>query len=249
MLQAHSSASTGTCLWQYLQTFQLPIILTCHFDRNHLGLVVAKVWLSSSKRYLCFLLCIDMGQYGTWGSSCLPRNSALCTITKSTQQTSLTPHAWTKCTVRAQLIHVTVLQLGFTDDIDPALSLKLISQSMLAFLNRHLPLTEAQRRLFKQPQTSSQSTAPGDFTDLAAASHEMSDASNQNRKQSSAGDHMVGQINGMQAGNVVNDGAANGMSDSKSLSGRTCEFRVQAEERAVYEEVCKDHIAVLELSL
>ncbi|KAA6419127.1 MAG: Platelet-activating factor acetylhydrolase [Trebouxia sp. A1-2] len=138
--------------------------------------------------------------------------------------------------------------LGFTDDIDPALSLKLISQSMLAFLNRHLPLTEAQRTLFKQPQSSSQSTPSGNFTDLAAASHEMADASNQNRKQSLAGDHMVGQTNGMQFGDV-NGGAANGLSAGKSLSGRTCEFRVQAEERTVYEEVCKDHIAILELSL
>ncbi len=120
---------------------------------------------------------------------------------------------------------------------------------MLAFLNRHLPLTEAQRRLFQKPQTSSQSTAPGGVTDLAAASHEMSDAFSQNRKQTSAGDHMVGQTNGMQAGDVVNGGTANGMSPGKSLSGRTCEFRVQAEERAVYEEVCKDHIAILELSL
>lgn len=145
-------------------------------------------------------------------------------------------------------MRVTVLQLGFTDDIDPALSLKLISQSMLAFLNRHLPLTEAQRTLFKQPQSSSQSTPSGNFTDLAAASHEMADASNQNRKQSLAGDHMVGQTNGMQFGDV-NGGAANGLSAGKSLSGRTCEFRVQAEERTVYEEVCKDHIAILELSL
>ena len=121
---------------------------------------------------------------------------------------------------------------------------------MLAFLNRHLPLTEAQRRLFQKAQTSSQSTAPGSgFTDLAAASHEMSDASNQNRKQRLAGDHMVGQANGMQAGDVVNGGIANGMSDGKSLSGRTCEFKVQAEERALYEEICKDHIAILELSL
>lgn len=158
----------------------------------------------------------------------------------------LTPHAWTECTVRFQVVRVTVLQLGFTDDIDPALSLKLISQSMLAFLNRHLPLTEAQRRLF---QILSQPTPSGNFTDLATASHEMSDASNQNRKQSLAGDHMVGQTHGMQAGDVVNGGTANGMSDSKSLSGRTCEFTVQAEERAVYEEICKDHIAILELSL
>ena len=161
----------------------------------------------------------------------------------------LTPHAWTECTVRFQVVRVTVLQLGFKDDIDPALSLKLISQSMLAFLNRHLPLTEAQRRLFQNPQTLSQSTPSGNFTDLATASHEMSDASNQNRKQTLAGDHMVGQTHGMQAGDVVNGGTANGMSDSKSLSGRTCEFRVQAEERAVYEEICKDHIAILELSL
>ena len=182
-------------------------------------------------------------------SSCLPGTSAVYPITKTTKQVLLTPHAQKECLFRPQIMNVIVLQLGFTDDIDPALSLQLISQSMLAFLNRHLPLTEAQRRLFKHPQTSSQSTPSGNSTDLAAASHEMSDASNQNRKQSSAGDHMVGQTNGMQAGDVVNGGIANGMSDSKSLSGRTCEFRVKAEERAVYEEVCKDHIAILELSL
>ncbi len=190
-----------------------------------------------------------MGHNGFWGSSCLIGTSAVHTITESTNPKLLTPHAWTGYIVRPQVIHVTVLQLGFTDDIDPALSLKLISQSMLAFLNRHLPLTEAQRRLFQKPQTSSQSTPSGNFTDLAAASHEMSDASNQNRKQSSAGDHVVGQTNGMQAGDVVNGDIAKGMSDSKSLSGRTCEFRVKAEERSVFEEVCKDHIAILELSL
>ena len=161
----------------------------------------------------------------------------------------LAPRARAECVVRPQVICVAVLQLGFIDDIDPALSLKLISQSMLAFLNRHLPLTEAQRRLFQKPQTSSQSETSGTCTDLAAASHEMSDASNQNREQSLAGDHMVGQTNGMQAGDVVNGGIANGMSDGNSLSGRTCEFRVKAEERAVYEEVCKDHVAILELSL
>lgn len=147
-----------------------------------------------------------------------------------------------------------VLQLGFTDDIDPALSLKLISQSMLAFLNRHLPLTEAQRSLFRYPQDASQSVTKGDMTSdsvamLSAPSHDMPDAANQSRNTHVTTHESHGQTDDLKPGSVVNAGLADGLSVDKTMSGRTCEFRVKAEERTVFEEVCNDHIAILELSL
>lgn len=149
---------------------------------------------------------------------------------------------------------VLLLQLGFTDDIDPALSLKLISQSMLAFLNRHLPLTEAQRSLFRPPQDASQSVTKGHVTSdsvatLSAPSHDMPDAANQSRNNHVTTHESHGQTDDLKAGCIVNAGLADGLRVDKAMSGRTCEFRVKAEERAVFEELCKDHIAILELSL
>lgn len=139
--------------------------------------------------------------------------------------------------------------LGFTDDIDPALSLKLISQSMLAFLNRHLPLTDAQRSLFRQ----SQDSGSGGNAELAASSHDMSNESDHDRSSKAHGSHdqeqSHGQTWGMTPGQVVTGGVADGVSRGQSLSGRTGEYRVKAEERAVFEDVCKGHIAILELSL
>ena len=149
---------------------------------------------------------------------------------------------------------VFVLQLGFTDDIDPALSLKLISQSMLAFLNRHLPLTEAQRILFRYPQDASQNATKANTTSdsvamLSAPSHDMADAAYQGRNTHVSTRQSHGQTDEMKAGNVVNACLADGLSVDKTMSGRTCESRVKAEERGVFDEVCKDHIAILELSL
>ena len=122
---------------------------------------------------------------------------------------------------------------------------------MLAFLNIHLPLTEAQRSLFRQPYTGTNHTTISDgASDLAAPSHDMTHAADQNR-MSTAGKHVDGgqthgQTDGLTAGDVVLGGLSHG---STNLSGRTWEFRVKAEERDVFEEVCKGHIAILELSL
>ena len=152
-----------------------------------------------------------------------------------------------------------LLQLGFKDDIDPALSLQLISRSILAFLNRHLPLTDAQRDLLEQSQKPNNShqnagAADSNHTDaLAAASHEVSDAAQQTRSSKS---HKVqesqqqnGQLAGMQAGVVANGVLSDEHSSSSDLSGRTCDFRVKADERELFQQVCKGHIAKLELSL
>ena len=152
-----------------------------------------------------------------------------------------------------------LLQLGFKDDIDPALSLQLISRSMLAFLNRHLPLTEAQRSLFRQSQTSTQGDKKAEQSNnnnnyvLAAASQEVSDAAQQTRDSKSQrgqeSQQQNGQLAGMQAGVVANGGLFDEHSNSRQLSGRTCELRVKADEREVFEQVCQGHIAKLELSL
>lgn len=155
---------------------------------------------------------------------------------------------------------VFALQLGFTDDIDPALSLKLISQSMLAFLNRHLPLTEAQRSQLRQSQalpssaTTSRAYAPGG-DHVAAPSQHMSSAEVQDRYNSrhqetakpNAGAPV--QQAGLQPGQVVLDGLSDNLSGGKNLTGRTYESRVKPEERKVFEEICQGNIAILELSL
>ena len=129
------------------------------------------------------------------------------------------------------------MQIGFTDRIDPALSLKLISESSLAFLNRHLPLTPEQRRMFTR-----NSAAP-----LAASEEHMSDAQ-QKQKESNSGN---GQNNtaSLHAGDVVSNERTNGLAGSETLSGRSCEPRVLPEERQVFERICKGHIAILDLSL
>ena len=120
---------------------------------------------------------------------------------------------------------------------------------MLAFLNRHLPLTDAQRSLFRQ----SQDSGSGGNAELAASSHDMSNESDHDRSSKASSSHdqeqSHGQTWGMTAGQVMNGKVADGVSKDQSLSGRTGEYRVKAEERAVFEDVCKGHIAILELSL
>ena len=129
---------------------------------------------------------------------------------------------------------------------------------MLAFLNRHLPLTEPQRRLFKQSYAAAEAgitgkQAAGDSTVLTAKSQDLADALQQDRENDvqkvGASQQQNGQLAGMQAGVVTNGGLSSGTQTSKSLSGRTYESRVQAAERQIFEQVCDGHIAKLELSL
>ena len=128
-----------------------------------------------------------------------------------------------------------MLQLGFKDDIDPALSLKLISGSMLAFLNRHLPLTETQRRLFRRSHAEVSNTgrqATGAPTVLTTGPQDLPDASQQDRDNNVQKVELIqqqnGQLAGMQAGVVANGGLSSGLQTSQNLSGRTYESRVQA---------------------
>lgn len=155
---------------------------------------------------------------------------------------------------------VSALQLGFTDDIDPGLSLKLISQSMLAFFNRHLPLTEAQRSQFKQSQVAADYDTMPDKPDarkdghLATSSQHMSSAEDQaTDKGPETAKHIdqngTAQDSGLQPGQVVLDGLSDGLSSGKAMTGRTYESRVKPEERAVFEDICKGHIAILDLSM
>lgn len=155
---------------------------------------------------------------------------------------------------------VPALQLGFTDDIDPGLSLKLISQSMLAFFNRHLPLTEAQRSQLKQSQVVADSNTMPGVPDarkdghVATSSQHMSSAEDQaTDKGPKAAKHVdqkgVPQDSVLQPGQVVLDGLSDGWSGGMALTGRTYESRVKPEERAVFEDICKGHIAILDLSL
>lgn len=147
------------------------------------------------------------------------------------------------------------LQLGFTDDIDPALSLKLISQSTLAFLNRHLPLTEAQRSQFKQSQALPDSAVSGTASnDVAAPSQHMPSAEGQDRFTSGAQktdrqDQIAGQQAGLHPGQVVLDGLSDSLDAGMKLEGRTYESRVKPDEREVFENICQGNIAILELSL
>lgn len=138
-------------------------------------------------------------------------------------------------------------QIGFTDNIDPALSLKLISQSALAFFNRHLPLTSQQRSMLQC--TASSSTA-------VSADH-IADFSQQTRIDAnliaeSAESGVSRQQNGggsMQPGDVVPGQLTAGTSQDAKLSNRTFNPRVLPEERGVFEDICKGHIAILDLSL
>lgn len=120
------------------------------------------------------------------------------------------------------------MQIGFTDRIDPALSLKLISESSLAFLNRHLPLTPEQRRMFTRNSAA------------LAASQEQEESNSGNGQNNTASLH---------AGDVVSNEHTNGLAGSETLSGRSYEPRVLPEERQVFERICKGHIAILDLSL
>ena len=153
------------------------------------------------------------------------------------------------CAVTLPDAAVFVLQLGFTDDIDPALSLKLISESTLAFLNRHLPLTEAQRSQFRQLQA-----LPDSVNHVASPSQHMPSASGQDR-YSSRGEETdkhgqtAGQEAGLHPGQVVLNGMSDSLSGGMKLDGRTYESRVKPEERAVFESICRGNIAILELSL
>ena len=134
------------------------------------------------------------------------------------------------------------LQIGFTDKIDPALSLTLISQSALAFLNRHLPLTPEQRLMM-------QDTAGSNTTALP---RELSDATQHNDEATDTGRRLGTAQKGtgsMQPGDVVPGQLSDGVSQGAPLHNRTYSSRVLPEERQVFEDICKGHIASLELSL
>lgn len=148
---------------------------------------------------------------------------------------------------------VLVLQLGFTDDIDPALSLRLISQSTLAFLNRHLPLTEAQRSQFRQSQPLPDS-ATSAVNHVATTSQHMPSAEGQGRytsggQKTDQKDQTAVHEAGLHPGQVVLDGLSDSMSAGMKLDDRTYESRVKPEEREVFENICRDNIAILQLSL
>ena len=152
-------------------------------------------------------------------------------------------------------------QLGFTDDIDPALSLKLISESALAFLNRHLPLTEAQRSLFRQsqagpdatPQSHASPIADGHVATLSQhmpdAQHQGRDNSNHHQIDADANRGVATHNSSFQAGQVVLEDLPDRTNDGTALSGRTYESRVKPEEREVFETICNGNIAILELAL
>ena len=151
------------------------------------------------------------------------------------------------------------LQLGFTDDIDPRLSLKLISQSISAFFNRHLPLTEAQRSQLQQSQVVSESrsmpdaSARGD-SHLASSSQHMSSAEHEatgtgQDATSHINQSAAAQESDLRPGQVVLDGLSDGLNGSTVLTGRTYESRVKPEERKVFEDICVGNIAILDLSL
>ncbi|KAL3138653.1 hypothetical protein ABBQ32_006413 [Trebouxia sp. C0010 RCD-2024] len=147
------------------------------------------------------------------------------------------------------LIHM----LGFTDDIDPALSLRLISQSTLAFLNRHLPLTEAQRSQFRQSQPLPDS-ATSAVNHVATTSQHMPSAEGQGRytsggQKTDQKDQTAVHEAGLHPGQVVLDGLSDSMSAGMKLDDRTYESRVKPEEREVFENICRDNIAILQLSL
>ena len=134
-----------------------------------------------------------------------------------------------------------MLQIGFTDKIDPALSLKLISQSSLAFLNRHLPLTSKQRKMF---------SSASDET-LAVSSARLSNAQQQ-QKHRQTDPHSTdrqSKTEPLQPGNVVLNECSDGLARADDLAGRAFESRVLPEERQVFERICKGHVAILELSL
>ena len=60
------------------------------------------------------------------------------------------------------------LQIGFSGDMEPVLGLNLITRSMLAFLNRHLPLTGDQRQLFHDKPYPTLDSKRGQQPDKAA---------------------------------------------------------------------------------
>lgn len=130
---------------------------------------------------------------------------------------------------------------------------------MLAFFNRHLPLTEAQRSQLLQSQVASGSTsvpgtsARGD-SHLAALSHHMSSSEHQatDRGQdatSPVDQSMVAQESGLRPSHVVLDGLSDGLSGNLVSTGRTYESRVKPEERKVFEDICRGNIAILDLCL
>lgn len=65
-------------------------------------------------------------------------------------------------------VSLAALQIGFSGDMEPVLGLNLITRSMLAFLNRHLPLTPDQRQLFHDKPYPTLNSKHGQRPDKAA---------------------------------------------------------------------------------
>ena len=130
---------------------------------------------------------------------------------------------------------------------------------MLAFLNRHLPLTEAQRSQFRQSQAlpHSQTTSGASVNasdNLATTSQHMPSVEDQGKDRGQQTANHVDQRapvhdTGLQPGQVVLDGLSDGLSDGTALTGRTFDSRVKPEEHGVFESICKGNIAILDLSL
>ena len=133
---------------------------------------------------------------------------------------------------------------------------------MLAFLNRHLPLTHDQRNLFRQSQAVSHSeTQPGasastnDHGPLATEHRVLPNAEGQERTNSSSqiggdGHKEAGEKEGgLRPGQIMLQGLSDGDNNGRTLTGRTYESRIVPQEREVFANICHGNVAILEFSL
>ena len=145
------------------------------------------------------------------------------------------------------------LQIGFSGDMEPVLGLNLITRSMLAFLNRHLPLTADQRQLFhNQPYPtldSKQGEQPDRAADISATAGQVAAVvAEAEGSGPSDGESQLGCLSALteRAGNMCMHYWSAGASKAQLQHGeRSCYPYVTPDEQQVYEHVAADHIAIL----
>eukprot|EP00891_Asterochloris_glomerata_P008480 jgi/Astpho2/8480/fgenesh1_pg.00125_%23_4_t len=122
-------------------------------------------------------------------------------------------------------------KIGFSGDMEPVLGLNLITRSMLAFLNRHLPLTPDQRQLFHDKPYPTLNSKHGQRPDKAA--------------DISATAGQVAAVVAEAEGSALTDGV---LKIQLQQGERSCYPYVTPDEQQVFEHVAADHIAILKNS-
>jgi platelet-activating factor acetylhydrolase len=127
--------------------------------------------------------------------------------------------------------------IGFKGKMDPALGINMITRNIVAFLNRHLPLTEGQRAFYHDNPLPAHKNGSKHKDKAVAASKGQLTAENNAAANGPSSQQSTNHSDGQQSA-----------AEYKPASGaRSCLPHVTADEKQVFEAIAGGHIAKLEV--